>query len=131
MKSLDKLSIFCSKFQTTFYIILLAAFSQVVDLWRENSAERSTQIVIGCPISGRSNGQVSNLIGYFLNNIILSIDPKKIWNDNKKHLINYIKDCVDEANFYAEVPFHKTVALLQDKRQLDYKQNPVFQVNLV
>lgn len=110
--------------------MLLTAFLKTVDLWRENSTDRSSKIVIGCPISGRFNEQISSLIGYFLNNIILSVNPKKIWSNEKKSLIDYIKKKVDKANRYSKVPFHKAVALLQDKRQLTDKQNPVFQVNI-
>lgn len=87
-----------------------------------------SKIVIGCPVSGRFNKQISSIIGYFLNNMILSVNPKKLWSYDQKNLINYIKKRVEKANYYSEIPFHKAVALLQDKR-LTVKQNPIFQVN--
>lgn len=119
-----RLAAFCAERRTTAYTVFLAAFLRIVDMWRAVEEDASsTPIVIGCPVSGRTNDQLSRLIGYFINNIVISIESRKLWSEN---VINNVKVSVDEAIRFSEIPFHTAVAAA--KRRKADTGNAVFQV---
>ncbi|KAI1730377.1 KR domain-containing protein [Ditylenchus destructor] len=115
-----------ARLHTTPYVIFLTAFARSVDIWRENSWDYP-DVVIGCPISGRDAiPQVAQMIGYFLNNIVLRLPSKMLWNDNVEIIIKKVKESIDNAKLYSDVPFHGTVGRM--KSRINGGGNPVFDI---
>ena len=65
----EKLKQFGAEQQTTFFTTLLAAFQ--ILLYRLTSQE---QIIVGCPVAGRSRAEFANSVGYFVNVLPLRAD---------------------------------------------------------
>ncbi|KAI1718829.1 AMP-binding enzyme domain-containing protein [Ditylenchus destructor] len=90
-----------ARLHTTPYVIFLTAFARSADIWRENSWDYP-DVVIGCPVSGRDAiSQVAQMIGYFLNNIVLRLPSESLWNENNVEIIiEKVKQSVDEAKIF-------------------------------
>jgi len=106
----------------TLFMILLAAFQ--VLLWRYTSAE---DILIGTPIAGRSQVDFEDLIGLFVDTIImrgdLSGDPSFVT------LLRRVRTTALEAYDHQDTPLEKIVEELEPERSLSY--TPLFQVMFV
>ena len=77
------------------YLLMLRCYSNQNDL------------VVGTPAANRHYDQIENLIGFFVNSLVLrvQIDPK----ESVKSLIERIAKEVVEAQVYQDVPFEKLV----------------------
>ena len=103
----------------TLFMTLLAAFK--VLLYRCAGQE---DLVVGSPIAGRNHVLTENVIGVFVNMLILrtsiSGDPSFY------ELLGRVRQDTLDAYSHADVPFEKLVEALQLKWSLSY--NPLFQV---
>lgn len=99
------------------YILWLIAFARTVNRWKQDW--ESSHLIIGCPVSGRPYSHLENLIGYFLNNIILIIPTANISFQN-------VKKSFDDAIAYQDVPFHLLVSKIQQNRVANL--HPIFQI---
>ena len=116
-----------SRVNTTPYVVLLTAFARSLDIWRENSWDYP-EVVIGCPVSGRDSiPQVAQMMGYFLNNIVLRLPSDALWNGKVENIIMKVKESVDSAKLYSNVPFHRAVGMM--KNRINDGGNPVFDVS--
>lgn len=70
----DRADTMASKHKSTAYAVYLAYFLQTARAWSEE--EDRDDVVIGCPISGRSRPEMNDLFGYFLNNVIVDVKVK-------------------------------------------------------
>lgn len=104
------------------FMVLLAAFQTLL-------AQYSGQedIVVGSPIAGRNRLETENLIGHFINTLVLrtslSGDP------TFSELVGRVRDVALGAYAHQETPFEKLVEELQPERNLSY--TPLFQVMFV
>jgi amino acid adenylation domain-containing protein len=105
----------------TLYMTLLAAFGVVL-------ARHSGQddLVVGSPIANRQDTALDDLIGFFVNSIVirLRIQPAHRFID----LLDDVRRTALEAYRYQDVPFERVVEALAPARTLSAP--PIVQVNL-
>jgi len=105
----------------TLFMVLLAAFSTL--LYRD-SGQRD--ILIGTPIANRNRAETENLIGFFINTLIL----RTRFSDQMtfRQLLAQVREMALEAYAHQDLPFEKLVEELQPERTLSH--SPLFQVML-
>ncbi|MGE5499851.1 MAG: amino acid adenylation domain-containing protein, partial [Syntrophothermus sp.] len=106
----------------TLFMTMLAAFQTL--LFRYTGQSR---IPIGAPIAGRTHTGLTDLIGFFVNNLVLTSDicPSLKFSD---HLQN-VRNSTLEAYAHQFMPFEKLVEELHPVRDLSH--SPLFQVMFV
>ncbi|HVR97917.1 MAG TPA: condensation domain-containing protein, partial [Thermoanaerobaculia bacterium] len=107
---------------STLFMVLLAGFDAL--LWRYSGQERFN---VGSPIAGRLRAEVEDLIGLFINTLVLSADLSG--DPTALDLIARVRDTALGAYAHQEMPFERLVSELQPERDLD--RTPLFQVMLV
>jgi amino acid adenylation domain-containing protein len=103
----------------TLFMTLLAAFQTL--LHRYNG---QTEINIGTPIAGRASVETENLIGLFLNTLVLRTDLSG--NPRFSELLGRVRETALSAYVNQNVPFEKLVEELSPDRDLSHA--PLFQV---
>lgn len=103
----------------TLFMTLLAAFQ--ILLFRYSN---QTDIVIGSPIAGRNRAETENLIGFFINTLVLRADLSR--QATFREFLNEVKETALGAFAHQDLPFEKLVEELQPER--DLSRNPLFQV---
>ncbi|MBS0359507.1 MAG: amino acid adenylation domain-containing protein, partial [Proteobacteria bacterium] len=103
----------------TLYVALLAAF---YILLHKHSGQND--IVLGTPIANRHYPQVLNLIGFFVNTIVLreNINP----DFTAMEIIKQINNNLIEIQQYQDLPFEKLIDILNIEK--DQSRHPIFQV---
>ncbi len=103
----------------TLFMILLAAFQ--VLLYRYSGQE---DIIVGFPVAGRNRAEVENMIGFFINTLVLR--TKLVGNPSFLELLKQVYQAALDAYLYQDMPFEKIVQSL--KLKPDLSRNPLFQV---
>ncbi|AFZ12486.1 amino acid adenylation domain protein [Crinalium epipsammum PCC 9333] len=104
---------------TTLFITLLAAFQTL--LYRYSGQD---DICIGTPIANRNHIEIEQLIGFFVNTLILRTDLSG--NPSFKKLLSRVREVALGAYVHQDLPFEQLVEALQPARNLSY--TPLFQV---
>jgi amino acid adenylation domain-containing protein len=104
---------------TTLFMTALAAFK--VLLYRYSGNE---DICVGTPVAGRSQLELEELIGFFINTLALRSQVKG--SITFTELLQEVKSMTLEAYEHQEVPFEKVVDAVVKER--DMSRNPLFQV---
>lgn len=104
------------------FMVLLAAFN--VLLRRYSGSE---DIVVGSPIAGRRHKELENLIGFFINTLVLRIRAEG--NPPFLDLLRLVKQITLDAYDHQDLPFEKLVEELQPTRDMSY--SPLFQVSFI
>lgn len=115
-KNLRNLS---SELKVTLYSLLLSGFYILLHTYSNQD-----DIVIGTPVANRQHEQLDDLIGFFVNNLVL-----RSRLDSKRPVIDYIKnisELVIKAQLHQDLPFEKLVEELVETK--DESRNPIFQV---
>lgn len=122
LKTLNNLKKFSQKHKITLYTCLLSGFSILLQ-----KLSGQNQIIIGTHVAGRTLKEFENIIGYFVNTLVLNLD---LSNDPSicKH-IKHVQDVVDLAIQNKDVRFEELVKELNPDRSLSY--NPIFQVAFI
>ncbi|MBS2772897.1 amino acid adenylation domain-containing protein [Anoxybacillus sp. PDR2] len=118
-ESLKKISF---KEGSTIYMTLLSAFK--ILLYRLSGQK---DIIVGSPIANRNTEEVEQLIGCFVNNLVLRTDLSG--NPTFRELLNLTKKNTTSALSNQEVPFEKILQKVNFKRNNSY--SPIFQVMFV
>jgi len=103
----------------TLFMTLLAAFK--VLLYRYAGQE---DLVVGSPIAGRNHVQTENLIGVFINMLVLRTSMSE--DPSFYEFLGRVRQVTLDAYSHPDVPFERLVETLKLKRSLGY--NPLFQV---
>ena len=104
---------------TTFFMVTVAVFN--VLLFEYSDQE---DILVGVPTAGRSRLETEDLIGLFVNMLVLRTDLSG--NPYFSDLLARVREAALDAFCNADIPFAKLVEELKPARSANY--NPIFQV---
>lgn len=113
---------FCADNESTLYMGLHAAFSALL-----SRCSNETDIIIGSPIANREHAQLADLIGFFVNNLVLRSDLSG--SPSFVDLVVASRETLLGAYSHQQVPFEKIVERMQPQRSLSH--SPLFQIMLV
>jgi amino acid adenylation domain-containing protein len=105
----------------TSYMTLLTSLSALLHRITGQSG-----IVMGSPIANRNRLEIENLIGFFVNVLVLRTDVDG--NPTFSALQERVRELALSAAVYQDLPFEKLVETLQPER--DLSRSPLFQVVL-
>ncbi len=111
---------FCAARGITLFTALLAAFE--VLLHRYSGQDGFT---VGCPVTDRPRVEMANLIGLFLNAVVMRADCSG--DPTFADLLDRVRDTAVAAFAHQELPFEMLVDELRPDR--DLARNPLFQVD--
>ena len=110
------------KKQTTPFIMLLAVFNVLLQRYTDQK-----EIVVGCPIAGRTGIKTEQMIGFFVNSLTMRTDLSG--NPGFSTVLARTSKTVLGAFSNQEAPFERLVEELEPERELG--RNPLFQVMFV
>ncbi|MEM1393821.1 MAG: amino acid adenylation domain-containing protein [Cyanobacteria bacterium P01_H01_bin.150] len=108
--------------KSTLFMTLLASFQ--ILLWRYTGSE---DIVVGSPIANRNRDEIKELIGFFLNILVLRTNLTA--NPSFEELLFRVREMTLGAYAHEDLPFELLLDELQPQRSLSY--TPLFQVAFV
>jgi len=103
----------------TLFMILLAAFQTL--LYRYTGQD---DIIVGSPIANRGRTEVEELLGFFINTLVLRTDFSG--NPTFQELLARVRENCLQAYAHQDLPFERIVEELQPDR--DLSRNPLFEV---
>lgn len=106
----------------TLFMTLLASFD--ILLARYTGQE---DIVIGSPSAGRNRSELSDLMGFFVNNLVLRTDLSG--NPSFANLLSRVREVTLQAYEHQDAPFDQLVQALRPERSPDH--SPLFQTMLI
>ncbi|WP_415830225.1 non-ribosomal peptide synthetase, partial [Kibdelosporangium persicum] len=104
---------------TTPFMVLLAAFTVLLGRYTGR-----TDIAVGTPVAGRTRQETEDLIGFFINNLVMRTDLSG--DPSFAELLDRVRGTTLEALANQDVPFEHLVDVLQPGR--DPSRNPLFQI---
>ncbi|MEM9547322.1 MAG: MupA/Atu3671 family FMN-dependent luciferase-like monooxygenase [Bacteroidota bacterium] len=118
-KTLNALKELCKSQSASLFMGMYSAFNCLLARY---SGEKD--IVIGSPIANREREELSGMVGFFMNLLVLRSDLTN--NPSFKDLIRQSKGLLQDAYQYQQLPFDKLIEELKVPRNLSH--NPLFQV---
>jgi amino acid adenylation domain-containing protein len=118
----DSLKTLSQREGVSLFITLLAAFQTLVNWY---SGEE--HVVIGTDVANRNRGESEGLIGFFVNQLVLSANLSG--NPGFRRLLSQVRDVTLDAYAHQDLPFDKLVELL--RRPRDLSRTPLFQLKIV
>ncbi len=115
----QKLQTLAEQHHASLFMVLLAAFQLLV-----SRLAGQEDVVVGAPISGRSQPEVQNVIGYFIN--MLAIRTKLAENPTFLALLDQVRQTTLSAFAHQTVPFEHILEAIAPPR--DQSRTPVFQL---
>ncbi|HVI44818.1 MAG TPA: non-ribosomal peptide synthase/polyketide synthase [Chitinophaga sp.] len=104
---------------TTLFMTMLTAFN--VLLYRYSGQD---DICIGTPVAGRTHQEMENLVGFFINTLVLRNNINN--SQSFLSLLQQVKQTTLDAYEHQDVPFERIVeAVVKDR---DMSRSPLFQV---
>ena len=115
----EQLTTVSQKYQATLHMTMLAAWSILIQ-----NLTNLSDLIIGVPVSLRSQAETQKLIGCFVNTLPLRVQPTS--NLSYEEFLKEVRDISITAYGNQEVPLEMLVEQLQPDRHLD--ANPLFQI---
>ena len=108
-KLVERLKALGRQEQATLFMVLEASFMAFLQRYTGQA-----DILVGTPITGRTHSETENLIGYFLNTVVL----RARFNDRLtfRGLLQQVRQCALGAYAHADIPFNHLVAELAPER---------------
>ena len=106
----------------TLFMTLLAAFDMLLFKYTGQS-----DLLVATPIAGRNRSETEDLIGFFVNTLIMRTNLDG--DPNHEELVAQIRDIALDAYAHQELPFEKLVEELNPQRDLSHL--PIAQVMFV
>jgi amino acid adenylation domain-containing protein len=103
----------------TLYMVLLAAFQALLARYTGED-----DIVVGTPVAGRSRAETENLIGLFINMLVLRTDLSG--NPTFRELLKRVREVALGAYMHQDLPMEKLVEELNPERSLGHA--PLFDI---
>ncbi|HEY6930345.1 MAG TPA: amino acid adenylation domain-containing protein, partial [Thermoanaerobaculia bacterium] len=103
----------------TLFMTLLACFQVLLSRY-----SGSSDVVIGSPIANRSSREAEDLIGFFINTLVLRTDLSG--NPSFRQLLRTVRETSLEDYAHQDIPFEKLIEELRPERTTSYP--PIFQV---
>jgi amino acid adenylation domain-containing protein len=105
--------------QATLYMTLLSAFAVLL-----SGYSGQDDIVVGSPIANRREAQLEDLVGFFVNSLVMRVrlNPQQGFQE----LLAEVRKTALEAYQHQDVPFERLVEVLSPERSLN--KTPIFQV---
>jgi pristinamycin I synthase-3/4 len=105
--------------QATLYMTLLSAFAVLLSRYSGQH-----DIVVGSPIANRREAQLEDLVGFFVNSLVMRVrlNPQQSFQE----LLADVRKTALEAYQHQDVPFERLVEVLSPERSLN--KTPIFQV---
>ena len=119
LKVLEQLKSLGRQEQATLFMTLAASFMALLHRYTGQD-----DVLVGTPISLRTHSETENLIGYFLNAVILRAQFKD--DLSSRTLLQQVRERALGAFAHSDLPFNRLVAELAPER--DLSQTPLFQV---
>lgn len=118
----EKLKAICKNEGTTLFMIILSAFQTL--LYRYSG---QTDIFTGTVVANRNRKDVENLIGFFMNTLVLRTSFEG--NPTFIEVLQRVKKMTLDAYTYQELPFDKMLEEIKPER--DVSMTPLFQVMFI
>jgi amino acid adenylation domain-containing protein len=105
--------------RASLFMVLIAGFDALLHRWSGQD-----DVLIGTPVAGRVRPEVEDLIGFFLNTLVLRADLSG--RPSFAELVRRVREVAVGAYGHQDVPFEKILAEVQPER--DLSRTPLFQV---
>jgi amino acid adenylation domain-containing protein len=119
LESLTALKRLSQNNQATLYMTLLGAFAVLLQRYSGQH-----DIVVGSPIANRLDVQLEQLIGFFVNSLVMRVQVKT--GETFDQLVQAVRSTTLEAYAHQDFPFERLVEKLSPRRSLNV--SPIFQV---
>jgi amino acid adenylation domain-containing protein len=101
------------------FMVLLGVFKLVL-----HRLSGQSDIVIGSPFAGRRQKETEDLLGFFVNTVVLRTDLSG--EPTFAELLSRVRDVVLEAQVFQDMPFERIVEALAPQREMS--RTPLFQI---
>ena len=115
----EALNLLARRHGATLFMVLLAAFEVLL-----SRLSGQTDLAVGMPIAGRQRQEVENLVGIFLNTLVLRGDLSG--QPSFEALLQRVRETTLSAYAHQDLPFEKLLDALRPER--DMARTPFFQV---
>jgi len=106
------------KHSVTLHMVLFSAWTVML-----SRLSGQSDIVVGSPVANRSQDELENLVGFFVNTVSLRTDVSS--NPTMSELFQQVKSTTLDAYQHQSVPFEQVVERINPERSLSH--SPIFQ----